>query len=235
MGAAGTFPRPALQSGMGKPRDLFRLDGLPAELAELLSVDEYWQVLERLDSFCEGLRGDVKGRVHPGAVLNDAVVVSEGAEVGPFALIEGPVWIGPGAQVGHAAFLRGPAVLMAGARVGHASEVKRSVLLPGARAPHFNYVGDSVLGRDVNLGAGVKIANFKTFGDSIRMDGKETGLRKLGAVIGDGVSIGCNAVLSPGTVIGPRCVIYNGALVRGAIPADTVVKSRLEHERARLE
>ena len=220
---------------MTDPKALFRLDDLPAELAELLDVERVWQALERLDAFGRQVRHEVEGELHGTAVVTGTLHLPEGAQVGPYAMIEGPVWLGPGAVVGHGAYIRGPAVLMAGARVGHASEVKRSILLPGARAPHFNYVGDSILGRDVNLGAGVKIANFKTFGDAIRMDAQETGLRKLGAAVGDGVSIGCNAVLSPGTVIGPRTIVYNGALVRGTVPADTVVKARLEHEQSPLE
>jgi NDP-sugar pyrophosphorylase family protein len=220
---------------MSDPRELFRLDDLPSELAELWQVERVWQVLERLDRFVAGLRGDVRGRVHPTAIIDGPAMVAESAEIGPYALIEGPAWIGPGVVVGHGAFLRGPVVLMAGARVGHASEVKRSLMLPEARAPHFNYVGDSVLGRNVNLGAGVKIANFKTFGNEISMTGRATGLRKLGAAVGDDVSIGCNAVLSPGTVIGPRSVVYNGALVRGTVPAATVVKARMAHDLTPLE
>ena len=220
---------------MTDPRILFSLDDLPAELAELMDVERVWQVLERLDAFGQSVRHQVEGELHGTAVVNGVLFMPEDAQVGPYAMIEGPVWLGPGASIGHGAYIRGPAVLMAGARVGHASEVKRSVLLPGARAPHFNYVGDSILGRDVNLGAGVKVANFKTFGDAIRMDDEDTGLRKLGAAVGDGVSIGCNAVLSPGTVVGPRSIIYNGALVRGTIAADTVVKARLEHEQSELE
>lgn len=217
---------------MTDPRQLFRLDGLPSELGDLLEVEHVWEILDRLDHFAAGVKSDVRGRIHPTAIIGGEVFVSEDAEIGPYAFIEGPAWIGPGASVGHAAYLRGPVVLMAGAVVGHASEIKRSVLLPGARAAHFNYVGDSVLGRDVNLGAGVKVANFKTFGNDISMDGHATGLRKLGAAVGDGVSIGCNAVLSPGTVVGSGSIIYNGALVRGTVQAGTVVKARMQHESA---
>ena len=220
---------------MIEPRTLFSLDDLPAELAELMNVGRVWEVLERLDEFGQRLRHKVEGELHGTALVSGALYMPEGAQVGPYAMIDGPVWMGPGAFIGHGAYVRGPTVIMAGARVGHASEVKRSILLPGARAPHFNYVGDSILGRDVNLGAGVKIANFKTFGDAVRMDEEDTGLRKLGAAVGDDVSIGCNAVLSPGTVIGARTIVYNGALVRGTIPADTVVKARLEHEQSALE
>lgn len=221
---------PTIQFGMATPADLFRSDDLDPELRELLETGELWEVLAKLDEFGHEIVSASFGEVHPTAILNGPVFVSEGAQVGAYALIEGPVWLGPGAQVGHAAFVRGSTVLMADARVGHASEVKRSLFLPGSRAPHFNYVGDSIIGRNANLGAGVKVANYKTFGNGVRMDGKETGLRKLGAAVGDDVSIGCNAVLAPGTVIGARAIVYNGALLRGTVPADTVVKSRLEHD-----
>lgn len=215
---------------MSSPAELFRLDDLPGDLQGILQVEKVWQVLERLDRFGAEIESRVEGRVHPSAIIGDGVYIAPGAEVGPYALIEGPAWLGEGSVVGHGAFLRGPVVLSPGARVGHASEVKRSVFLPSAKAPHFNYVGDSIIGREANLGAGVKIANFKTFGDEIRMNGVETGLRKLGAAVGDYVSIGCNAVLSPGTVIGARSVVYNGAMVRGTVPADSIVKTRYDHE-----
>src|SRR5690606_37844268 len=99
---------------------------------------------------------------------------------------------------------------------------------------HFNYVGDSVVGHDVNLGAGVKLANFKAFGDEVKISGAGTGLRKFGAAIGDGVSVGCNAVLSPGTIVGKGAIIYHGATVRGVVAARTVVKLRQALEEANL-
>lgn len=217
---------------MTSPHGLFRTDDLPAELRGLLEVEHVWEILARLDEFGARLEPRVHGRVHPSAVIEGPVYVAEGAEVGPHALLEGPVWVGEGAVVGHGAYLRAGAVLAPGARVGHSSEVKRSLMLPHARAPHFNYVGDSIVGRDANLGAGVKIANFKTFGSPISVAGMDTGLRKFGAAIGDEVSIGCNAVLTPGTIVGPRTIIYNGVMARGVIPADTIVKLRQGVEQA---
>jgi len=217
-----------------KPSNLFDLSEIPARLLQLLEVEHVWEVLSRLDEFGTEIEGGLEGDVHPTAVLEGEVYVAPGASVGPHAYIQGPAWLEPGAHVGHGAFIRGPVVLLAGAKVGHASEVKRSLFLPEARAPHFNYVGDSIIGRDANLGAGVKVANFKAFGSTISMNGQSTGLRKLGAAVGDHVSIGCNAVLSPGTTIGPRTVVYNGALVRGDVPASSVVKARLPQEVAEL-
>ncbi len=205
--------------------ELFDLERVPAWLRELLAVEFPWQALAHLDAFGAGLTDAADaGKVHPSAVVEGPLVMEEGAEVGPCAYLTGPVYLARGAKVGHGAYLRGPVILGPNAHVMHASEVKRSILLGGAKAPHFNYVGDSVVGHSVNLGAGVKLANFKTMGTEIRVAGVATGLRKFGAALGDGVSIGCNAVLSPGTVVGPRSVIYNLASVRGLIPADTIVK-----------
>lgn len=216
---------------MIKTSELFDLARVPAWLKKLLDVEFPWLALERLDSFGATLvdeRQDAigAGAIHPTAIIEGPLVCEKGAEVGPYAYLAGPVYLAAGAKVGHAAQLRGPVVLGPDAHVMHASEVKRSVLLGGAKAPHFNYVGDSVVGHDVNLGAGVKLANFKTFGDEVKVAGYATGLRKFGSALGDGVSIGCNAVLAPGTVVGKRTIIYHGATVRGVVAADTIVKLR---------
>jgi len=206
--------------------DLFDPGQLPPELRELLDAEFPWEVLARLDAFAPDIPAQTLGEVHPTAVLSGLVFVGAGAKVGPHAFIEGPAWLGSGAEVGHGAYLRGNVVLAPKTKVGHASEVKRSLLLPGAAAPHFNYVGDSVLGSRVNLGAGVKLANFRALTGTIKVGGFDTGLRKFGAALGDGVSLGCNGVTAPGTIIGPRTVAYHGAMLRGLYPADTVLKVR---------
>lgn len=206
--------------------ELFNPVGVPDELKGLLETEFPWEVLALLDRFAEGVTAHVSGGVHPTAVLTGAVFVAPGAKVGPHAFVEGPAWLGPGAEVGHGAYLRGGVVLAPGAKVGHATEVKRSLLLPGAAAPHFNYVGDSVLGSRVNLGAGAKLANFRALTGTVKIAGTDTGLRKFGAALGDGVSLGCNSVTGPGTVVGPRTTAYHGAMLRGLYPADTVLKLR---------
>ena len=213
-----------------KTADLFAVDALPDALRTLLDVAYPWEVLAALDAFCDALSDHRYGTVHPTAVLSGKVYLAKGAKVGPHAYLEGPVWLDEGAEVGHGAYLRPNTVLAPGAKVMHSSEVKRSLLLPGAKAAHFNYVGDSVVGSRVNLGAGVKLANFKTFGNAIRVGDQDTGLRKFGAAVGDDVFIGCNAVTSPGTIIGARTNVYNGAMLRGVIPADSVVKVRQTQE-----
>lgn len=206
--------------------ELFDLARVPEPLRALLDATSPWQVLDRLDAFASELPTTRLGNVHPSAVIEGPLFLGEGASIGPYAYLQGPVYLAPGAHVGHAAYLRGPVVLGPDARVMHASEVKRSVLLGGARAPHFNYVGDSVIGHDVNLGAGVKLANFKTTGEEVKVDGRGIGVRKFGAAVGDGVSIGCNAVLAPGTVIGKGTIIYHGATVRGVVGAHRIIKLR---------
>ena len=211
---------------MLRTADLFDVQHLDPTLSSLLRPERPWQVLEELDALMATIVPSLQGIVHPSAIVEGAVMLAAGACIGPHAWVQGPAWIGEGAEVGHGALVRGGCVLGADARVGHASEIKRSVLLPGARAPHFNYVGDSVIGTNVNLGAGVKLANFKTDGSTIAVADQATGLRKFGAALGDGVSVGCNAVLAPGTVVGARTMIYAGALVRGEIAGDAIVKHR---------
>ena len=214
---------------------LFDVAQLPPELQVLLEAEFPWDVLAKLDAFAEGVPAQILGDVHPTAVLTGNVYVAPGARVGPHALIEGPAWLGEGVGVGHSAYLRGNVVLAPKAKVGHAAEVKRSVLLAGATAAHFNYVGDSVLGNGVNLGAGAKLANFRTLEGTVKVAGRDTGLRKFGAALGDDVSLGCNSVTGPGTVVGPRTVAYHGAMLRGLYPADTVLKVRQTLETAALE
>ena len=215
-----------VRCGMLTTAQLFDVSRVPPELQGLLEAEFPWEILARLEAFAADIPAQIFGEVHPTAVLTGQVFVAAGAKIGPHAFIEGPAWLGEGAAVGHGAYLRGGVVLGPKAKVGHASEVKRSLLLPGAAAPHFNYVGDSVLGSGVNLGAGVKLANFRTLSGTVKVEGIDTGLRKFGAALGDGVSLGCNSVTGPGTVVGPRTVAYHGSMLRGFYPADTVLKLR---------
>jgi UDP-N-acetylglucosamine diphosphorylase / glucose-1-phosphate thymidylyltransferase / UDP-N-acetylgalactosamine diphosphorylase / glucosamine-1-phosphate N-acetyltransferase / galactosamine-1-phosphate N-acetyltransferase len=205
---------------------LFDLARVPEAWRGLFDEERPWLALERLDALLRDLIDRREGEVHASAVVVGVVVLERGARIGPHAYVQGPAWIMSGAEVGHGAMVRGGVLMGPKAKVGHVSEVKRSILLGGAQAPHFNYVGDSVIGHGVNLGAGVKVANLKVMQGGIVVGGVATGLRKLGAIVGDGVSIGCNAVLAPGTVVGRESIVYNGATVRGVIPARSIVKLR---------
>lgn len=185
------------------------------------------RLLEDLDAR-EGPR--VEGSASPHAILEGAVYVAAGASVEPTAYIQGPAYIGEGAEVRHGAYARGGLYLGPGAVLGHATEAKNALFFDGAKAGHFAYVGDSMLGRESNLGAGTKLANLKIAEGEVgvRLPGGErvsSGLRKLGALLGDGAQTGCNAVLSPGAILLPEtavlpCAHFRGTLERGRFPAE---------------
>jgi len=147
-----------------------------------------------------------------GCVLwDDRVKLGRGTVVEPGALIKGPTVVGDRTEIRQGAYVRGKCLIGDRCVVGHTTEVKSSIILDGAKAGHFAYIGDSILGRDVNLGAGTKLANLKMTGSTVRVRiGEEqidTGLRKLGAVIGDRTEIGCNAVTNPGVLLGMDCLV----------------------------
>ncbi len=204
--------------------DLFDLENLPEFLKPLFEVEYPWEILAKLDDFAKTIEDKREGDIHPTAVLEGNVWLEPGAKVKAHALIEGPAYIMSGAEVGHGAYIRGGVFLGEKAKVGHATEGKRSILLGDAKAPHFNYVGDSILGHSVNIGAGVKLANFITIGQNIKVGSHPTGLRKFGSAIGDNASVGCNAVLNPGTVVGQNTLIYGSSSVRGVVAANAFVK-----------
>jgi NDP-sugar pyrophosphorylase family protein len=181
-------------------------------------LDRAWEALDglsdHLDRLLAGHEGErLAGRVEEGATLiGDDILLGEGSVIEPGAYVKGPCVIGRNVEVRHGAYLRGKVLVADGCIVGHATEVKGSIFLEGAKAGHFAYVGDSVLGREVNLGAGTKLANLKLAGDEVLVRcGDErvpSGRRKFGAILGDGVQTGCNSVTNPGTMLGPRCLVH---------------------------
>ena len=210
-----------------KPMSIENLfSNIPEEFVALFEVEHPWDILAKLDVFLDTVQDDRQGEIHPTAVIEGPLYLAKSASIGPHVYIEGPAWIGEGATVKHAAYFRKGVVLAAGAEVGAKTELKHSLLLANAKAAHLNYVGDSVIGANVNLGAGVKLANFKADGSHIRVDAQETGLRKFGSVVGDSVSVGCNAVLTPGTLVGANTIVYNCAVLRGIVPGNSIVKLR---------
>jgi UDP-N-acetylglucosamine diphosphorylase / glucose-1-phosphate thymidylyltransferase / UDP-N-acetylgalactosamine diphosphorylase / glucosamine-1-phosphate N-acetyltransferase / galactosamine-1-phosphate N-acetyltransferase len=197
----------------------------PSALAYLGSGLEVWlnHVLDQL-----GVKDApvIKGTVHPSTFITGRVYIAEGAKVEPTAYIQGPCVIGPNAEVRHGAYIRGNAWIGSKAVVGHTTEVKGAVFFDGAKAGHFAYVGDAILGRETNLGAGTKLANLKLKGDVVNIKHPSTGLiissglRKLSAIMSDHSQTGCNAVLSPGTLLMQNtavlpCVHYHGTLLKG--------------------
>lgn len=228
---------------MLSPSDFFDLE--EPFIAQFFEGCTYiWDVLPRLaehvDRLTEG-KQTVLGEVMPGAYIGDRpVYIGEGARIEPGAYVHGPAYIGAGAVVRHGAFVRENAILLAGSVLGHASEIKNSLLFPGAHAPHFNYVGDSVLGHRVNLGAGTKLSNLGILSEKDRLSGKrpfikipiydevyDTGLAKLGAIMGDDAQTGCNSVLNPGCLIGKNSLVYaNLSLRKGYHPPNSIIKLR---------
>ncbi len=160
------------------------------------------------------------------------VWVAKSAVVAPSALIEGPAIIGPRTQVKHCAYIRANVLIGADAVVGNSTEVKNAILFDGVQVPHFNYVGDSILGWYAHLGGGALLSNFRSDHGNITVRGVdaafETGTNKVGAFIGDYGEIGAGAVLNPGSVIGRRAVVYPLGLVRGEVPAQTIYKKQGE-------
>lgn len=165
----------------------------------------------------------------PGAFLsNDKIIIGPGTIVEPGAFIKGPAVIGSDSEIRQGAYIRGDCLVGNRCVVGHTTEMKGSIMLDGAKAGHFAYIGDSILGKDVNLGAGTKLANLKMIPGSIIVtaDKKryDTGRRKLGAILGDHTETGCNSVTSPGTLMGPGSIVYSGVAVPGGYyPSRTVV------------
>ena len=153
------------------------------------------------------------------------VIVEATALIEVGAHLIGPCYIGPKAEIRHGSYVRGFSWICSEAVVGHASEIKHSVLLPGAKAPHFNYVGDSILGKGVNLGAGTKISNLRNDGGEVqlRIHGERvgSGLRKFGAILGEGCQLGCNSVTNPGVILGCNSVVWPNVTVTGVHAADS--------------
>ena len=160
-----------------------------------------------------------KGKVH----------IAEGAIVGPYTRFEGPCYIAPEAEIRHGAFIRPNSWICYQAVLGHASEIKHSILLPNAKAPHFNYVGDSIVGSHANLGAGVILSNLRNDGREIKVKIKNkvinAELRKFGALIGERTQIGCNSVSNPGSVISSDCMVWPNTTISGFFEEGSTIKN----------
>tara|TARA_Y100000768_G_scaffold130890_3_gene97296 strand:+ start:925 stop:1575 length:651 start_codon:yes stop_codon:yes gene_type:complete len=159
------------------------------------------------------------------------ILIHETAIISDDVTIEGPVYIGSESEIRPGAYIRPFSWICQKAVVGHCTEIKHSILLPGAKAPHFNYVGDSILGMEVNLGAGCKLSNLRNDGrDIILRDGKtgeiigESGLRKFGAILGERTQIGCNVVTNPGVILGPKCNVWPNVTVNGIYSEGSAIK-----------
>ena len=156
------------------------------------------------------------------------VWVHHSAKIAPTAFIGGPCIIGPESEVRHCAFIRGSALVGEGCVVGNSAEIKNAILFDGVQVPHYNYVGDSILGYKAHLGAGAVTSNVRGDKQNVVIGGIATGRKKVGALVGDHAEVGCNAVLNPGTVLGRNAQVYPTACVRGIVPENHIFKANGE-------
>ena len=186
-----------------------------------------WEVLPKIGSFIMELGNTLSEEEYD--KVGENVWIAKSAKVFPSAYINGPAIIGKNAEVRHCAFIRGNAIVGEGAVVGNSTELKNVILFNKVQVPHYNYVGDSILGNKAHMGAGSICSNLKTDGKAVVIHGDkeyETGLRKIGGILADGADVGCGCVLNPGTVIGKNTSVYPKNALRGVFPANSIVKSQ---------
>jgi UDP-N-acetylglucosamine diphosphorylase / glucose-1-phosphate thymidylyltransferase / UDP-N-acetylgalactosamine diphosphorylase / glucosamine-1-phosphate N-acetyltransferase / galactosamine-1-phosphate N-acetyltransferase len=218
---------------MFKPSELFDLTQT-AHAALFDGCQFAWEALKKIEAYLASCPRQNQPKRFPGASIGEKVFIGEGTVVEPGVLIKGPAIIGKNCQIRHNAYFRENVIVGDNCVVGNSSELKNAMLFNNAQAPHYNYVGDSILGHKAHLGAGVKISNLKMFPGNIEVevDGvpTDTGLRKFGALLGDYAEAGCNAVLNPGSILGRGAVIYPNVFWRGILPANMIAKNKAEIE-----
>ncbi len=213
----------------GKSMKTAELYDLSHTLARpLLEKYEYpWEALGEIKNFIIELGKTLDTEKYD--MVSENVWIAKSAKVFPSAYLAAPCIIGENTEVRHCAFIRGSVLVGDNCVVGNSTEVKNSIIFDNVQVPHYNYVGDSVLGYKSHLGAGAITSNVKSDKTPVSVktaDGKvETGLKKFGAMVGDGTEVGCNSVLCPGTVLGKNCTVYPLSRVRGYIPANRIFKS----------
>lgn len=229
------------------PSDFFDLsDPIANQLCA--GIQYVWQLLPSLNTYTQQLtqnRQTIKGHLMAGAYISDRpIYIAEGAIIEPGAYLMGPAYIGAGVIIRHGAYVRENVILLPGSLLGHASEAKNALFFPHAHAPHFNYVGDSILGNHVNLGAGTILSNLAITSQKepqtdkrptiqLTIDGQtyNTGLTKMGAILGDHAQTGCNSVLNPGCLVGKQTLIYpTVSLRKGYYPPHQLIKLHQQTE-----
>src|ERR1700736_5664915 len=192
-----------------------------------------WDALKQIASYLQfrlkpGVLGDLLGKPY----ISNHVFVGAGTIVEQGAMLKGPAWIGENCHIRSGCYVRENVIVGDGVVMGNSCELKNCIVLDEAKAPHFNYVGDSILGHGAHLGAGVILSNVKLDHGEITVAASEgnvaTGLTKFGAIVGDRTEIGCNAVINPGSILGRDCIVYPTVSFRGVLPQGSVVKLRQE-------
>lgn len=206
-----------------KTKDLY--SEVPSYLKALFDSCEYpWEMLPKIKEYAKSL---IDGGMDGYTLISENVLVGENVKIYDTATIEGPAIIGSGSEVRPGAFIRGSVITGEGCVIGNSSELKNCILLDKVQIPHYNYIGDSVLGKKAHTGAGTICSNLKSDGKPVVIHGDveyETGLRKIGGILGDGADVGCGSVINPGTVIGKNTSVYPLTALRGVYPAECIVK-----------
>ena len=190
-----------------------------------------WEALACIKDYLKThLKPGLKNRCEGNAWIGELVFIGEGTVVEDSAMIKGPAIIGRNCQIRHNAYIREDVIIGDNCVIGNACEFKNALLFNDCQVPHFNYVGDSILGHKTHLGAGVILSNFKSLKGNVAVQHEGTkidsGLRKFGALLGDHADVGCNSVLNPGSIIGRRSIIYPCTNWRGVLPPDCIAKSK---------
>ena len=213
---------------MIKTTELFSLDHTLA--GKFLSGFEYpWQALPGIKQMIIDLGKTLDPEEY--TEISENVWVHKTANVFPSAYLGAPCIVGPGTEVRHCAFVRGSALIGSNCVIGNSVELKNVIIFDNCEVPHYNYVGDSILGFHAHMGAGSITSNLKSDKKNVYIHSEgdiETGMRKIGAMLGDYADIGCNSVLNPGAVRGCRTSVYPCSCVRGVIPADSIYKAQTE-------
>ena len=195
-------------------------------LIELFKKYKYpWEMLPEIKNYISEL---IKNGIDGFEEISEGVFVGENVKISSTAVIQGPVIIGEGTEIRPGAFIRGNVITGANCVIGNSTELKNCIMLDKVQVPHYNYVGDSVLGNHAHMGAGSICSNLKSDGKPVVIHADteyETGIRKIGGILADGADIGCGCVLNPGTVIGKNTSVYPLNSLRGVFPADCIVKS----------
>ena len=212
-----------------KIKNLYNLDETIA--SKIFEGATYpWEVLPKIEEFIKELGNTLSSEEYE--KRGEDIWIAKTATIAPTAYIKGPAIIGKNAEIRHCAFIRGKAIVGEGAVVGNSTELKNVILFNKVQVPHYNYVGDSILGYKAHMGAGSITSNVKSDKKLVVVNNKEekreTGLKKFGAMLGDNVEIGCGSVLNPGTVIGKNTNVYPLSSVRGVVPSNSIYKKQNE-------
>ena len=212
-----------------KIKNLYNLDETIA--SKIFEGATYpWEVLPKIEEFIKELGNTLSSEEYE--KRGEDIWIAKTATIAPTAYIKGPAIIGKNAEIRHCAFIRGKAIVGEGAVVGNSTELKNVTLFNKVQVPHYNYVGDSILGYKAHMGAGSITSNVKSDKKLVVVKNKEekieTGLKKFGAMLGDNVEIGCGSVLNPGTVIGKNTNVYPLSSVRGVVPSNSIYKKQNE-------